>query len=61
MFSCSCNAVWDQENEINCWTRILLLQHLAVDTIDILDPQFNRLPQSRRVRISTVKYAPVPR
>mmetsp|Transcript_13129 Transcript_13129/g.35736 ORF Transcript_13129/g.35736 Transcript_13129/m.35736 type:complete len:416 (+) Transcript_13129:1-1248(+) len=58
----SCNNVlWTgDETHVNCWTRILLIQHLCIDTIDILDPTYNRLPAARRVRFTSVKYAPVP-
>ncbi|KAL6750959.1 hypothetical protein V8C86DRAFT_758259 [Haematococcus lacustris] len=45
---------------INRWTRLLLLQQLLVDTIDLLDPNFVRVPANRRVRLAPVKYGPLP-
>jgi hypothetical protein len=42
------------------WTRILLLQQLLVDTVDLLDPDFVRVAPSRRLRLSPVRYAPLP-
>lgn len=42
------------------WTRILLLQQLLVDAVDLLDPDFVRVPPSRRLRLSPVRYAPLP-
>jgi hypothetical protein len=44
----------------NPWTRILLLQQLMIDTVDLLDPDYVRVGNSRRVRLSPVRYAPLP-
>lgn len=42
------------------WTRVLLLQQLLVDAIDLLDPDYVRVPMNRRIRLSPVAYAPLP-
>jgi hypothetical protein len=42
------------------WTRVLLLQQLLVDCVDLLDPDFVRVPPSRRLRLSPLRYAPLP-
>lgn len=42
------------------WTRVLLLQQLLVDAVDLLDPDFVRVPPSRRLRLSPLRYAPLP-
>lgn len=38
----------------------MLLQQLLVDTIDLLDPDYVRVPANRRIRLSPVAYAPLP-
>jgi len=45
---------------VHAWTRVLLLQQLLVDAVDLLDPDFVRVPPSRRLRLSPVPYAPLP-
>uniref|UniRef100_A0A383VER7 Uncharacterized protein n=1 Tax=Tetradesmus obliquus TaxID=3088 RepID=A0A383VER7_TETOB len=42
------------------WTRVLLLQQLLVDAIDLLDPDYVRVPANRRIRLSPIAYAPLP-
>jgi hypothetical protein len=42
------------------WTRVLLLQQLLVDAIDLLDPDYVRVPKCRRVRLMPEYYAPLP-
>lgn len=42
------------------WTRVLLLQQLLVDAIDLLDPDYVRVPANRRIRLAPVAYAPLP-
>eukprot|EP00878_Enallax_costatus_P024023 GHUV01025610.1.p1 GENE.GHUV01025610.1~~GHUV01025610.1.p1 ORF type:complete len:472 (+),score=95.66 GHUV01025610.1:590-2005(+) len=42
------------------WSRVLLLQQLLVDTIDLLDPDYVRVPANRRIRLAPVAYAPLP-
>lgn len=39
---------------------MLLLQQLLVDAIDLLDPDYVRVPMNRRIRLSPVAYAPLP-
>lgn len=45
---------------LNRWSRALLLQQLLVDTMDLLDPDYVRVPESRRIRLAPVLYAPLP-
>lgn len=42
------------------WTRLLLLQQLLVELIDLLDPDCVRLPLGRRVRLMPVSWASPP-
>jgi hypothetical protein len=39
---------------------VLLLQQLLVDAIDLLDPDYVRVPLNRRIRLSPIAYAPLP-
>lgn len=39
---------------------MLLLQQLLVDAIDLLDPDYVRVPANRRIRLAPVAYAPLP-
>jgi hypothetical protein len=39
---------------------VLLLQQLLVDAIDLLDPDYVRVPANRRIRLSPIAYAPLP-
>ncbi|GFR39648.1 hypothetical protein Agub_g114 [Astrephomene gubernaculifera] len=45
---------------VNRWTRLLLLQQLLVDTIDLLDPFMVRTSEQHRWRLAPVQYAPLP-
>jgi hypothetical protein len=36
------------------------MQQLLVDAIDLLDPDYVRVPMNRRIRLSPVAYAPLP-
>jgi len=45
---------------IHRWTRVLLLQQLLVDGLDLLDPDYVRVPKNRRVRLMPESYAPLP-
>ena len=36
------------------------MQQLLVDAIDLLDPDYVRVPANRRIRLSPVAYAPLP-
>lgn len=38
------------------WTRLLLLQQLLVETIDLLDPAAVRVPRNRRVVLAPVRF-----
>ncbi|KAF8071343.1 hypothetical protein HT031_001427 [Scenedesmus sp. PABB004] len=42
------------------WARVLLLQQLLVDAIDLLDPDYVRVPANRRIRLAPVAYSPLP-
>ena len=42
------------------WTRLILLQQLLIETMDLMDPLYVRVPLSRRVRLSPVAHAPLP-
>eukprot|EP00879_Flechtneria_rotunda_P009843 GHRR01010295.1.p1 GENE.GHRR01010295.1~~GHRR01010295.1.p1 ORF type:complete len:468 (+),score=159.46 GHRR01010295.1:777-2180(+) len=42
------------------WSRVLLLQQLLVDAIDLLDPDYVRVPANRRIRLAPVAYSPLP-
>jgi hypothetical protein len=46
---------------INSWSRVLLLQQLLVEVIDLLDPDCVRLSLDRRARLATVGWSPLPR
>ena len=39
---------------------MLFLQQLLVDAIDLLDPDYVRVPKSRRVRLMPEAYATLP-
>ena len=41
------------------WTRLLLLQQLLVEAMDLLDPDGARVPVSRRTPLAGVKFAPL--
>ena len=41
------------------WTRLLLLQQLLVEAMDLLDPEGARVPVSRRTPLAGVKFAPL--
>eukprot|EP00887_Chlorella_sp_A99_P002227 scaffold21.g2227.t1 len=43
------------------WTRVLLLQQLLVELMDLLDPDTVRLPMERRVRLMPIAWEPLPR
>ncbi|KAG2493115.1 hypothetical protein HYH03_008778 [Edaphochlamys debaryana] len=45
---------------MNSWSRLLLLQQLLVDTIDLLDPFWVRTPEQHRLRLAPVTYVPLP-
>ncbi|GLI60565.1 hypothetical protein VaNZ11_002724 [Volvox africanus] len=45
---------------VNPWTRLLLLQQLLVDTIDLLDPFMVRTSEQHRWRLAPIPYAPLP-
>jgi hypothetical protein len=46
---------------LNKWTRVLLLQQLLVELIDLLDPDCIRITQAdRRRRLMPVEYQPLP-
>ncbi len=45
---------------VNPWTRLLLLQQLLVDTIDLLDPFLVRTSQEHRWRLAPIQYAALP-
>ncbi|KAL3135418.1 hypothetical protein ABBQ32_007600 [Trebouxia sp. C0010 RCD-2024] len=42
------------------WSRVLLLQQLLIDAVDLLDPTFVRVPKARRTRLMPVQYGPLP-
>lgn len=42
------------------WTRVLLLQQLLVELVDLLDPDCVRQPLARRVRLAPVAWAKLP-
>jgi hypothetical protein len=45
---------------VHSWSRVLLLQQMLVDAIDLLDPDYVRVPESRRLRLMPVTYGPLP-
>ncbi|EFJ49130.1 hypothetical protein VOLCADRAFT_89961 [Volvox carteri f. nagariensis] len=45
---------------LNRWTRLLLLQQLLVETIELLDPAHVRVPANRRVVLAPVPYKQAP-
>ncbi|GIM06558.1 hypothetical protein Vretimale_10852, partial [Volvox reticuliferus] len=45
---------------VNPWTRLLLLQQLLVDTIDLLDPFMVRTSEQHRWRLAPIPYAALP-
>ncbi len=46
---------------LNRWTRVLLLQQLLIELMDLLDPDCNRIPLSdRRRRLMPVSYGSLP-
>lgn len=54
---------WQGESPfpLNRWTRVLLLQQLLVELMDLLDPDCNRVPLSdRRRRLMPVEYGSLP-
>lgn len=54
---------WQGESPfpLNRWTRVLLLQQLLIELMDLLDPDCNRIPLSdRRRRLMPVKYGSLP-
>ena len=42
------------------WTRLLLLQQLLVEAIEVLDPIYVRVPAQRRLVLAPVAYMPLP-
>lgn len=46
---------------VNKWTRVLLLQQLLVDIMDLLDPDCVRLPMDRRKKLMPTNYGQLPR
>ena len=42
------------------WSRVLLLQQLLTDAVDLLDPTYVRVPRARRTRLMPVQYGPLP-
>lgn len=42
------------------WTRLLLLQQLLVEAIEVLDPIYVRVPAQRRLALAPVATAPLP-
>lgn len=56
-------GLWEGEGPfpLNKWTRVLLLQQLLVELIDLLDPDCIRITQTdRRKRLMPVEYQPLP-
>ena len=56
-------SLWEGEGPfpLNKWTRVLLLQQLLVELIDLLDPDCIRITQAdRRKRLMPVEYQPLP-
>lgn len=55
--------VWRGEGPfpIGRWTRVLLLQQLLVELMDLLDPDCVRLPVDRRERLMPIKWGKLPR
>ena len=56
-------GLWEGEGPfpLNKWTRVLLLQQLLVELIDLLDPDCIRITQAdRRKRLMPVEYQPLP-
>lgn len=56
-------GLWEGEGPfpLNKWTRVLLLQQLLVELIDLLDPDCIRITQAdRRRRLMPVEYQPLP-
>eukprot|EP00198_Chlamydomonas_reinhardtii_P000359 XP_001689694.1 predicted protein [Chlamydomonas reinhardtii] len=45
---------------VNRWSRLLLLQQLLVDTLDLLDPFYVRTPEQHRWRLAPTPYKPLP-
>ncbi|KAG2435335.1 hypothetical protein HXX76_007409 [Chlamydomonas incerta] len=45
---------------LNRWTRLLLLQQLLVEAIDLLDPAHVRVPANRRVVLAPVSFREAP-
>ena len=37
-----------------------MLQQLLIDTIDLLDPEYVRVPKIRRTRLMPIEYGPLP-
>lgn len=57
------SSLWEGEPPfpVNRWTRVLLLQQLLVELIDLLDPDCIRITvNDRRKRLMPVEYAPLP-
>lgn len=42
------------------WTRLLLLQQLLVEAIDVLDPVHVRVPAQRRLVLAPIDFLPLP-
>ena len=42
------------------WSRVLLLQQLLTDAMDLVDPTYVRVPKARRTRLMPVQYGPLP-
>ena len=56
-------SLWEGEGPfpLNDWTRVLLLQQLLVELIDLLDPDCIRITEAdRRKRLMPVEYQPLP-
>lgn len=55
--------VWRGEGPfpVGKWTRVLLLQQLLVELMDLLDPDCVRLPVDRRERLMPIKWGKLPR
>lgn len=55
--------VWRGEGPfpVNRWTRVLLLQQLLVELMDLLDPDCVRLPIDRRQRLMAIRWGKLPR
>ena len=54
-------APWDGEVPFPAarWTRVLLLQQLLVEAMDLLDPDALRVPADRRTPLSGLRFVPL--